>query len=117
MMKFITNLLIMWAVLLLVDYVVPGVTIDGYVAAISVAFVVGLLNATLGPILKLITFPLNILTLGLTSWVINICMILLADRWLPGFETDGFWSVVWFALALGVLRMLLGWVRSDSKDK
>ncbi len=75
--------------LLLVAQFVPGFRVHGFLPALIAALVIGLLNATIGLFLKIITFPFAILTLGLFLLVINAVMILVASGFVPGFRVDG----------------------------
>jgi len=63
-------------------YLIPGIEVDGFVTALIFAVVLGIVNATLGVILKILTAPLNWLTLGLVSLVINVLMVLLVDKFI-----------------------------------
>jgi len=69
--------------------------------------VIGLLNATVGFLLKIITFPLSILTLGIFLLVINGLMILLASAFVPGFRVNGFAPAFWGAIVLAILGMII----------
>lgn len=75
--------------------------------AIIVAVVLAIVNATIGPFLKLLLLPLNILTLGLISLVINVLMVLLVAKIVPGFSLDGFWTALVFAVILALVSMVL----------
>ena len=97
-------------------YIVPGVTVDGFGSAIIAAILISLANATIGLILRVFTFPLNILTLGLVSFIISILMILLVDHWMTGFNTTGFWSAALLAIALAVIKMILDSLFGPEKD-
>jgi putative membrane protein len=90
--------------------VVPGFYVDGAAAALIAAIVIGLVNATLGLFLKVITFPLTILTLGLFWFVINGVMIELASAFVPGFHIRGFAAAFWGGIVLTVVNMLLKWL-------
>lgn len=81
-MRFIISLLLSAAAVLAAAYIVPGVVIDGFVTALIFAVALGLTNATIGYFLKIITAPLNWLTLGLVSLVINVLMVLLVDNFI-----------------------------------
>lgn len=83
--------------------VVPGFYVDGAAAALIAAIVIGLVNATLGLFLKVITFPLTILTLGLFWFVINAIMLELASAFVPGFHIRTFGGV-------------RGWNRTDAGE-
>ncbi len=89
-MKFLISLLLSAVAVFASAYLVPGVQIDGFVTALIVAIVLGLVNATIGFLLKLLTAPLNWITLGLVSLIINVLMVLLVDNFINGFSTNGF---------------------------
>ena len=95
-------LLLQWILtaiaLLIVSRIVPGFQVAGLVPALIAALVIGLLNATLGFVLKIITFPLSILTLGIFLLVINGIMIMLASALVPGFFVRGFTPAFWGAV-------------------
>lgn len=107
------NLLIGWAAsaisLLIVSYVLPGFHVDGIQAALIAALVIGLVNATLGLFLKIVTFPLTLLTLGLFWLVINALMLILASNIVSGFKVDGF---LWAFIGSILLSIVNGLVRS-----
>ena len=84
-------------------YLLPGVHVDGPVAALITALVLGIINAVLKPILHLLALPLTILTLGLFSLVINALLILLAAQIVPGFDVDGFWWALIFSVVLSLI--------------
>ena len=93
------RLLIGWAinalVLLALPYLLPGVQLRGFGAALVVALVLGLLNTLIRPILLVLTLPINVLTLGLFTFVINGFMFWLAARLVDGFAVAGFgWAMI-----------------------
>jgi len=88
-------------------YLVPGVSVDGFGSAIIAAVLIAIANATIGLLLRIFTLPLNILTLGLVSFIITVLMILLVDSWMTGFNTSGFWSATVLAIAIAVIKMIL----------
>ena len=104
-------LLLQWLLsaiaLILVSKIVPGFHVHGLWPALIAAMVIGLLNATVGFLLKIITFPLSILTLGIFLLVINGLMILLASAVVPGFRVNGFAPAFWGAIVLAILGMLI----------
>lgn len=106
-MKLILEILLMGFAMLIGAYLVPGVSVDGYGSAIIAAVLIALTNATIGFILRIFTFPLNVLTLGLISFIISILMILLVDSWMTGFNTSGFLSAAVLAIAVAVIKMIL----------
>jgi putative membrane protein len=111
-MNFLISLLLSAVAVFAAGYIVPGVQIDGFVTALIVAIVLGLVNATIGFFLKMLTAPLNWLTLGLVSLVINVLMVLLVDNFINGFSTNGFWAAAIFALVLAIIQSFL-WVMKD----
>lgn len=102
MLNFILKLLISGLTVLLASLLLPGVAVDGFMSAIIVAAFLALLNATLKPLLIILTIPITLLTLGLFLLVINAVMILLADAILPGFEVAGFWWALLFSIILSL---------------
>lgn len=106
-MKFIISLLITGVVVALAAYIVPGAQVAGFGWAIVTALVIGLVNAIVGGILRLFTFPLNWLTFGLVSFIITILMILLSDKLMGSkFDVDGFWTAALFAIVVALIDML-----------
>lgn len=93
--------------LLVVSNVVPGFHVRGLVPALVASLVIGLLNATLGLFLKIVTFPITILTLGLFLLVINGIMILLASSIVRGFHVSGIVPAFWGAAVLALLGILI----------
>src|ERR1700719_5105576 len=88
--------------------VVPGITVLGPKSALIAALVIGFINATIGLVLKVITFPLTLITLGLFWFVINALMLELASALLaPGFEVHGFLAAFIGAIVLSLVNMLL----------
>ena len=84
-------------------YIVPNVSIT-LSGALIAAVVLGAFNLFIRPILLVLTLPINILTLGLFSLVINACLVLLASYLVPGFFVAGFWTALLFALVLAVIN-------------
>ncbi|MGI9100804.1 MAG: phage holin family protein [Terriglobales bacterium] len=105
------RLLIHWLLsalaLMLVAHLVPGFYLRGFGAALWAAVIIGLINATLGALLKLITFPLTILTLGLFWFVINALMLWLATWFVPGFRISGFFAAFVGAVVLALVNLFL----------
>ena len=100
--------------LIVVSHLVPGFQVTGFIPALIAALVIGLLNATVGLFLKIITFPLSILTLGIFLLVINGAMILLASSFVPGFHVIGWGPAFWGALVLALLGMLIRAIVKDA---
>lgn len=107
MIKLILEVLLMGLAVMIGAYLVPGVSVDGYGSAIIAALLIAAANATIGLILRVFTFVLNFLTLGLVSFIISVLMILLVDSWMTGFNTSGFLSAAILAIAVTVIKMIL----------
>jgi putative membrane protein len=108
------HLLLVWLfsaiALLICAYIVPGFELAGFGSALVAALVVGFLNATVGLLLKLLTFPLSILTLGLFFLVINAIILLLASAFVPGFHIRGFGAAFLGAIVLMLVRLAFQFV-------
>src|SRR6202162_5889490 len=97
--------------------VVPGIYVSGPVASLIAALVIGFINATIGLVLKVITFPLTLLTLGLFWLVINALMLELASALLsPGFQVHGFLAAFVGAIVLSLVNLVLKAIVMPSKD-
>src|SRR5262245_37778157 len=100
------RLLIHWILsalaILAVAHYVQGFYVEDFVVALIAAVVIGLINGTLGLFVKIVTFPLTILTLGIFLLVVNAFMLKLAAVILPGFRIDGFMPAFWGALLLAI---------------
>lgn len=87
-----------------------GVHIDTVLAGIVAAALLGIINVSIRPVLILVTLPINVLTLGLFTFVVNALMLMLVAWLVPGFTIDGFWWSVWAALVLSVVNALVTWL-------
>ena len=101
----------------IVSRLVPGFEVTGPIAALIAAVVIGFVNATLGLFLKIVTFPLTILTLGIFWLIINALMIKLAAAIVPGFHLFGFWAAFWGGIVLSLVNMALKWLVMPSKSR
>lgn len=104
-------LIIKWFILsfsiFIASYILPAVHLENFVIALIAAFVLGLINLTLKPLLLFFTLPINILTLGLFTLVINALLIMFAAWLVPGFEVTTFWSALWFSILLAIISWML----------
>ena len=104
------RLLLRWLLnalaLLLVAYLIPGFVVRGFLPALIAAIVIGIANATLGLLLKVLTFPLTLLTLGLFWFVINALMLELASWLVPGFNILSFGAAFLGAVVLALLNLV-----------
>jgi len=88
-------------------YVLPGVVVSNVLVALVVAVVLGIINMILKPVLVILTLPINVLTLGLFTFVINGLLVLLASSIVPGFHVDGFWTAVFFSIITSIISGFL----------
>ncbi len=91
----------------LTAYLVPGVEVDGFTTAIWVAVVLGVLNATVKPLLILLTLPLTLFTMGIFLLVINGIVVVLADRWIDGFALRDFTAAVVMSVVVSALSAVM----------
>ncbi len=103
----LVGLLVRTIAIAITAYLVPGVVITDWVAAVVAAVVLGILNLVVRPLLLILTIPVNIMTLGLFTLVINTAMILLATKIVPGFKVDSFWTAFIFSLVLSLVSWFL----------
>ena|SRR3990172_8755980 len=112
------GLVIRWVLtsvaLWLTSRLVSGIVIEGVLPVVGAAIVLGFVNALVRPLVLLLTLPLNILTLGLLTFVINGAMLKLTAGVVPGFRVEGFWAAVGGALLLSVISFLLSLFISDA---
>ena len=113
LLNWVLSALAVW----LVAQIVPGVHVSGVTAALIAALVIGFINATLGFVLKIITFPLTLLTLGVFWFVINAVMLELAAALVPGFQVRGFLAAFIGAIVLSLVNLLLKAIVMPSKEK
>jgi putative membrane protein len=106
-----SDLLVHWFLsagsLLIVAFLFPGIQVEGLGAALIAPVVIGFINATLGLVLKIITLPLTLLTLGIFWLIINALMLQFAAAIVPGFYVAGFFSAFFGAIVLSLVNMLL----------
>jgi len=107
-MKTLLKFLLAGASVLLAAYLLPGVSIDGFVTALWVVVVMALANTFVRPVLVFFTLPISILTLGLFLLVINILMIFLVDYLVVGLQIDGVINALLFGFVLSVINGLFG---------
>lgn len=105
------RMLIHWVLMALAvgitAWIIPGFEISGVLAALVAAVIIGFINATVGLLLKVVTFPLTVVTLGLFWLLINTLMLKLASALVPGFYIHGFAAAFFGAIVLSLVNMLL----------
>jgi len=93
-------------------YLIPNVSVT-WLAAVIAAVVLGALNLFIRPIIMVLTLPINVLTLGLFSLVINALLVILASMLVPGFTVEGFWAAFFFAILLAIVNWLFHFWNRD----
>ena len=105
------KLLVVWLInavaLIAVAYLMPGIAVSSFGAALVAALVLGLVNAIVRPVLVLLTLPVTILTLGLFIFVLNGLLFWMVGSWLQGFEVAGFWPAVFGAIVFSIISWAL----------
>lgn len=109
-MRLIVTWLINAGTLLLLPYVLPGVTVASFGTALVTALILGLANTIVRPVLVLLTLPATLLTLGLFILVINALLFWLVASVVDGFRVTGFWTAFWGALAFSVISTVVSWL-------
>ncbi|HYD93446.1 MAG TPA: phage holin family protein [Candidatus Paceibacterota bacterium] len=93
--------------ILIAAYLIPGINVT-LIGALVLAVVLALINVFLKPIITALTLPLNLVTLGLFSLVVNALLIMLAGMIVPGFTVDGFWPAFFFSIIVALVTALFG---------
>jgi putative membrane protein len=111
------GLLIRWLVLaaaiLAASYMLEGITVTSFWSALAAAAILGVLNVILRPIILILTLPVNILTLGLFTFVINAALLMLVSSLISGFDVHGFWPALWGSVIISIVSWLLTVFISD----
>jgi putative membrane protein len=105
------NILINWLVsavaIIISSYIIPGVHVADFLTALLVAVVLGIINAIIKPIILLFTLPINIMTLGIFSFIINALLIMLTGAIVKGFTVENFVSALLFSIVLSLVKIVL----------
>lgn len=107
MLKLIYKWILFAFALLLVAKVIPGIQLDGIKTALLVAIVIGLINIFIKPLIMLLALPINILTLGFFTLIVNALMLWLSAAIVAGFEINGFWAAFLGSISLSALSMII----------
>lgn len=116
-MRFILRLFINVLFLLLAPIILSGITVSGWWAAIVTAIILGVLNAIIRPLLIILTLPINILTLGLFTLIINGVLVLLVSTIVKGFNVSGLWPAVGLSLWLWIGSWFSNYLVSDDEAR
>lgn len=115
-MKLLLKWLIMAVSIVIAAYFIPGVRVGSFLSAVWVALFLGVVNVLVRPVLIFITLPINVLTLGLFTFVINAALILLASSVIKGFEVSGFWWAVLYSIVLSIVNYLINLIIQPDRD-
>lgn len=99
--------LILTFAIIATSYLIDGIQISGFLSAFFAAAILGILNAFFRPILLILTLPVNILSLGLFTFVINAIVLMMVSGVISGFNVDGFWSAVFGSLLISLVSWFL----------
>lgn len=106
-MKLLARLIFFTLALLFVAWVIPGIKIDGFFAAMFTVVIIGLVNAVIRPIIMILTLPINILTLGLFTLIINAVMFMFVAWLAPGFQVAGFFSALLGSFLFSIMSIFV----------
>ena len=98
---------VLTAAIMFASYLVEGIHVTGFSSAFFTAAILGILNAFFRPILIVLTLPINIMTLGLFTFIINAMMLKMASGLISGFEIYGFWPALFGSLVISVVSWVL----------
>ena len=107
MMYLLLNWVLSALSLMIVAHLISGFQVQSFGTAMIAAVVIGLINATIGLVLKILTLPLTIVTFGLFLFVVNALVLMLASKLVPGLLVSGFGTALLAAIVLAVVQMLL----------
>ena len=99
----LTRLIVSSLSVFLAGWLLPGVQIDSFTTAVGIAIVLGLLNATLKPLLIVITIPITVMSLGLFLLIINALIIFVADQWIDGLYVRSTWTAILFSFLISTI--------------
>lgn len=102
-----TRWLVLTAAVLITAYLFDSIHVDGFFTALIAAAVIGILNMLLRPVLLVLTLPVNVLTFGLFTFLINALMLKLASGIISGFTVTGFWNTVFGAMVISIVSWIL----------
>jgi len=106
-MGLLVRWLVLTAAIVIASYLISGIEVSGFFSAFFAAAILGILNIFFRPILFILTLPINLLTFGLFTFVINAVLLKMASGVISGFQVHGFWSALVGALVISVVNWLL----------
>lgn len=113
------TLILRWIInavaLLAITQVLPGFVVENFYYALVAALVLGLINAVIRPVLLILTLPINIITLGLFTFVINALLIWFVSTFIQGFNIDSFLTALAAAILLWAVSVVTNWLIKQAK--
>lgn len=103
MINVVFSLFVQGFAVVVAAYVLPGVYVVSFLSAIVAGFILSVVNRLIKPVLLILTLPLNVLTLGLFTFVVNGLMVLLVSSLVPGFTVNGLFNAIIFSIVLTVV--------------
>ena len=105
--------LILTAAIMVTPYMLDGIHVSGFSSALAAAAILGILNAVFRPVLIILTLPINILTLGLFTFIINGFLLMMVSSVISGFQVNGFWSAFLGSIFISIVNWILSSFVSD----
>ena len=116
-MNFVLRLIISTLAVLITAYILrAGVHVNSFFTGIMVAVILGILNVSIKPLLILVALPAIVFTFGIFLLVINVIVILVADKLIDGFEVDGFWWALLFSLVMWMVQNILTMIKNKDEQ-
>jgi putative membrane protein len=106
-MGLLVRWLVLTAAIMVASYLIQGIEVSGFFSALFAAAILGVLNVFFRPVLLILTLPINILTLGFFTFIINAVLLKMASGVISGFVVHGFWSAVFGGFIISVVSWLL----------
>jgi putative membrane protein len=116
MLRMLLNWVLSAVALLIVAHLIPGIYVASFWTALWAAIVIGFVNATLGLVLKVLTFPLTVFTLGIFWLIINAVMLEIASALVRGFHVSSFAAAFFGAIMLSLVNIILRWLVARKHD-
>lgn len=107
--------IVLTASILIVSYLLDGIKVENFLTALLAAAVLGILNAILRPLLIILTLPINILTFGIFTFIINAGLLMLVSEIITGFHVSGFWTAILGSILISITSGLLNFLFRENR--
>lgn len=114
-MKLLIKWIVLTASILFVSYLLDGIKVDNFLTALLAAAALGILNAILRPLLIILTLPINVLTFGIFTFIINAGLLMLVSELIAGFHVSGFWTAIIGSILISITSGLLNLLFKESR--